>query len=312
MGSSKHWPIAWNASSILLAEPACGTVYSMMARSADISPLSLLLSRVDAVADGAPTADTVPSGFPSLDKLLGGGMRRGDLVVLGGDVSSGKSAFALATALRGSALGYRTVFYSGEMLAERVLERALCIEGRVRVDELRRGTLNDVSRAAVGAAAVRIRDVLPLVVRVPPDGVAGIASEIGQRDDVDLVIIDGLEGLLPGTRGSEEERAAVVRRTKQLALDCDVAVLLTAALPRLAARDDMRPVIDDFGAESAVKERADVVLALFREAMYDTARDIEGATELLVRKNRNGSTGYVDLYFYAAWMRFEDMLDPDR
>jgi replicative DNA helicase len=54
------------------------------------------------------------------------------------------------------------------------------------------------------------------------------------------------------------------------------------------------------------------VLALFREGMYDSARGIEGATELLVRKNRNGDTGYVDLYFYAQWMRFEDMLDPDR
>src|SRR3979411_1907148 len=46
--------------------------------------------------------------------------------------------------------------------------------------------------------------------------------------------------------------------------------------------------------------------------MYDSARGIEGATELLVRKNRNGGIGYVDLYFYAQWMRFEDMLDPDR
>ena len=56
-----------------------------MARGTDISPLSLLLARLDAVADGARSPDTVPSGFPSLDKLLGGGLRRGDLIVLGGD-----------------------------------------------------------------------------------------------------------------------------------------------------------------------------------------------------------------------------------
>ena len=55
-----------------------------MTRSADISPLSVLLSRVDAVADGSASRDTVPCGFPSLDKMLGGGFRRGDLIVLGG------------------------------------------------------------------------------------------------------------------------------------------------------------------------------------------------------------------------------------
>src|ERR1700712_4443135 len=128
-----------------------------MARGSDISPLSLLLGRVDAVADGAFPADTVPSGYPSLDKLLGGGLRRGDLVVLGGDGGSGKSAFSLAVALRVAQGGNETVFYSGEMLPDRVLERALAIEGRTRVDDLRGGTLDEATRVGVGGAALRLR-----------------------------------------------------------------------------------------------------------------------------------------------------------
>jgi replicative DNA helicase len=283
-----------------------------MLRGADISPLSLLLGRVDAVADGASPADTVPSGFPSLDKLLGGGLRRGDLVVLGGDVSSGKSAFALAIALRVAQERHDTLFYSGEMLPDRVLERVLAIEGRTKVDDLRRGTLDEVTRAGVGAAAVRLRDDLPIVERAPVGGVAAIAEEISALRGMELVVVDGLHALLPGTRETEEEAATAIRALKQLALDARVAVLVTAPLPGLSAREDHRPTLDDFGAQGAVKERADVVLALFREGMYDSARGIEGATELLVRKNRNGGTGYVDLYFYAQWMRFEDMLDPDR
>jgi replicative DNA helicase len=283
-----------------------------MPRGADISPLSLLLGRVDAVADGAAPIDTVPSGFSSLDKLLGGGLRRGDLIVLGGDVGSGKSALALAVALRVAQQHRSTIFYSGEMVVDRVLERALAIEGRTRVDDLRRGTLDEVMRAGVGAAAVRLRDELPIVERVPAGGLPAIAEEISALHGLELVVLDGLQALIPGTRDSAEEEATAVRALKQLALDARVAVLLTAPVPALTAREDRRPTLDDFGAHGAVKERADVVLSLFREGMYDSARGIEGATELLVRKNRNGGTGYVDLYFYAQWMRFEDMLDPDR
>jgi len=73
-----------------------------------------------------------------------------------------------------------------------------------------------------------------------------------------------------------------------------------------------RPTIEDFGALGSIRQHSDIILAIYREEMYDPGFGIEGATELLVRKNRNGSTGYADLYFYSKWMRFEDMLDPDR
>lgn len=283
-----------------------------MARSTDISPISQLLSRVDAIADGAPALDTIPSGFHSIDHVLGGGMRRGDLLVLGGDVGSGKSALALAVALRVGLQHVNTVFYSGEMTPERVMERALAIEGRVRIDDLRQGTLDDQARSAVGAAAVRLRESLPPIEDVPAGGVRALAAALETRPDVELVVVDALESLVVGARPRDEELAQAVLELKTLALRRNVAILTTSQLPGLVPREDRRPHLDDFGALGAVKHHADVILALFREGMYDPQRDIEGATELLVRKNRNGATGYVDLYFYAQWMRFEDMLDPDR
>lgn len=238
-------------------------------------------------------------------------MRQGDLIVLGGDVGSGKSAFALAVALRIAQRRERVAFYSGEMTTDRLLERVLSIEGRVRVDDLRSGVVNEVARASVGAAAVRMRDTLPRFDVIPHGGVGALLERL-EGEDVDLFVLDSLQSLVQGTRDTDEELAEAVRRLKAFAIRQRVAVFATAQLPHLTARDDRRPQLDDFGALGAVKHHADIVLALFREDMYDRRREIEGATELLVRKNRNGATGYVDLYFYAHWMRFEDMVDPDR
>lgn len=285
-----------------------------MPRGTDISPLSLLLARIDAAGDADTTRpeSAVASGFPSLDRMLGGGLRRGDLIVLGGAVSSGKSALALAIALRASHEGRRAAFYTGEMSVERVLERTLAIEGRARMDDLQRGTLDDATRASVGAAAIRLRESLPVIDRLPAGGIEALAEELRASTRLDLVIVDPLEMLATGRMTAAEELATAVRRLKALAVDLDCAILVTAHLPGLGPREDPRPTLDDFGALGAVREHADVVLGLFREGMYDATRALEGATELIVRKARHGTTGYVDLYFYAQWMRFEDMLDPDR
>jgi replicative DNA helicase len=275
------------------------------------SSLPELLGQIDAIAEGAPDSDTIATGFPSLDRSIGGGFRRGDLVVLGGDVGSGKSALALAIALR-SAERHAVAYFSGEMTPQRLMERVLAMEGRVRIDELRQGALDELARARVGAAVIRLRERLPRFGRLSIDTDTGLADGWEETGVPDLVIIDSIQGIGAGRRDAAEEQASTVRALKALALDAGIAILATAQLPQLATRPDRRPQLDDFGALGAVKHHADIVLALYRESMYDAARDVEGATELLVRKNRHGSTGYVDLYFYAQWMRFEDMLDPDR
>src|SRR5437868_459700 len=196
-----------------------------MTRSPDISPLSVLLSRVDAVTDGLTSRDTIACGFPSLDKMIGGGFRRGDLVVLGGDVGSGKSALALAIALR-AAMHHRSVFVSGEMLPERIHERALAIEGRARVDDLRRGSLSDATRAQVGAAAVRLRDHLP-VIEASHGGVADLPPLLDGLPDTELLVVDQIDGLGSTDRRMAEEGAAAIKALKSLALERRVAILAT-------------------------------------------------------------------------------------
>jgi replicative DNA helicase len=129
---------------------------------------------------------------------------------------------------------------------------------------------------------------------------------------VRLVVVDAIQALAAPDRPLDEGIAAAVRALKMLAIRADVAILATSHLPGLARdRRDPRPTLDDFGALQSVKQTADLVLGLFREEMYGGAHNVEGATELLALKNRNGATGYVDLYFYSQWMRFEDLLEPD-
>jgi replicative DNA helicase len=285
----------------------------MTLRRSDEPPLEALVARIDATGPGATAPDTVPSGFPSLDRMLAGGFRRQDLVVLAGDVGSGKSALALGIAVRAALAGVPTLYLSGEMSPARVMERALAIEGRASVDDLRQGRLDVATRAAVGAAAVRLRDV-PLLVRpLIGTGFDEISSSLDQVPGRRLVVVDSLQ-LTPPPRPAArlaERVALAVRALKGLAVEHDLAVLALSQLPaHRAERADPRPRLEDLGAFGAIKQNADLVLGIYREEMYRPGSGVEGATELIVAKNRNGPTGFVDLYFYPRWLRFEDMLDP--
>jgi len=260
---------------------------------------------LEAIAGGKAPHDTVATGFPSVDNALGGGFRRGDLVVLGGEVGSGKSALTLAIATRASESGTKTRFLSGEMDQTRAAERALAIEARVRVDDLRRGNLDDESRGRLEAAARRLEQQFPSFGSIDAGGAAALEQDTARLRSIDLLIIDPLQSLATGTRTLDEDLAAAARALKRIAVEYDLCVV---------ARDrkDPRPQLDDFGALGSLKQFADVVLGLYRHEMYESAPDVDGATELLVLKNRNGARGYVDLFFYKQWMRFEDMLEPDR
>lgn len=268
---------------------------------------------IEMITSGTAPRDTISVGFPSVDNALGGGLRRGDLVVLGGEVGSGKSAFALAAALRASESGARVRFLSGEMELPRAAERAVAIEARVRIDDLRRGTLDEEARERLTDVVSRLEQNFPSFGAIDGSGVGSIEQHASRLTGIDMLVIDPLQSLATGATLLEEETAAAIRALKRIATDRDICVLVTSHLPTFTRdRKDPRPQLDDFGALGAAKQFADVVLGLYRHEMYDTAPDVDGATELLVLKNRNGARGYVDLYFYKQWMRFEDMLEPDR
>jgi replicative DNA helicase len=290
----------------------------------DISPLTRLVSqlaaRMDANDSAAPHAgppladDMVPSGFQTLDLALGGGFRRGDLVVLGGDHSSGCSALALTMAQR-AALGPsrqrgRALLVSTEQLPSRIHERLLAAESRVSLDHLRLGAVSEEEHIRLAAAALALRDRVPVVETLSSGQVADVATALDASPGTALVVVDALGGFVHGSGGLDDALAQAVLEFKRLALKRQVVVLLTTHLAALdRSRRDLRPRLEDFGMRGAVGAHADVVLGLYREELYEADLGVAGAAELAVLKHRDGARGYVDLYFDGRFVRFEDVLD---
>src|SRR5258705_13208913 len=201
------------------------------ARRFEKSPsLDNLVERVDAQRPGEITGDTIPTGFGSLDKLLGGGLRRRDLILLGGDIGSGKSALALGIALRVAQQSVGVAYLSGEMNEERLMERALAIEGRVAVDELRAATLNDQTRAGVGGAAVRLRGSPLSFLPLAGEDFESAFERLDPLRQIGLVVVDYLQLVPPPTaRTTQDEDTALVQRHPQAApLARQVAALVGA------------------------------------------------------------------------------------
>jgi replicative DNA helicase len=191
-----------------------------------------------------------------------------------------------------------------------VYDRALAIESRVRYDQLRSNSLDDNARNQVALAAAKLRTQAPVIRQIPDGGVPAVSDVLIEHLGMQLLIIDPIQWLLNGENPLDEQVARVARDLKALALHRSLAILAVTSL-RAATRDrpDPRPRLDDLGALGALKQHADVVLGLFREEMYSDLRDVQGAAELHVLKNRNGALGYADLYFYKESLRFEDVVD---
>ena len=271
------------------------------------SPLERVLARFDGRGEVAGADTMVATGFESLDQGIGGGFRRGDLVVLGGDDGTGTSSLALGIALRSMP---RALLITGEMAEERVFERALAISVRVPVQSLRIGVLTEEEQARVTMTAPALREWSPSVDTITLGGTDALWASHDRAPSAPLVVVDGIESLLGRDFDTDDALAGIVRELKRFALERNVAVLAVSHLPALdRKRQDRRPRLGDFGARGAAGVHADLVLGLFREEMYDGELGVTGAAELSILKNRDGDVGYVDLYFSAECLRFQDMAE---
>lgn len=286
-----------------------------MSHESDISPLTRLVARIDRMSANQYPPDSplpndqviVPSGFPSLDRALGGGFRRGDLIAIGGDDSAGCSTLLLAIALRAST---RTLLLSSEMPAERVYERALSMSAKVPLESIQLGNVSPDERTRLATAALALRNRIPVVETITNDSLQEISAAIEASQGSPIVIVDALEGMLQRDHLHSEALTHSVLTLKRLALKHNIAVILATHLPNLdRQRPDRRPRLADFGLGGSIGSHADLVLGLFREELYDGDLGVTGGAELLILKHRHGPRSYVDLYFDSRFGRFEDVLE---
>lgn len=272
--------------------------------------LSSILQRL-ANDDGhaLPAPDLVTTGYPSLDRLLAGGLRRGELAVLGGDAGAGKTALALGIAIRAAVVGNPVLILTHESSVARLWERLVTAESGVSQIGVRTGVLPHGSRDALKSAADVLRR-LPITVETAPHTPALLGERLEGADLQPLVIIDGLAGLDQPPRPVAEAHAQVVRLAKRVAVEQHAALLLTAPLVTDRALSlPPRPTLSDFGVLGAAASVADVVLGIFREALYDDAPDVAGAFEVHVLKHRSAPCTFTDLYIEPGAGRVEDLIE---
>jgi replicative DNA helicase len=257
----------------------------------------------------------VPTGFRGIDEKTSG-LQPGDLIVIAGRPSMGKTALALNIARNASLeTGEPAAIFSLEMSKEQLSLRMLSAEARIDSSRMRGGFLSERDLARINRAAGALYDI-PIYI---DDSPAISALEIRAKTrrmkmdkGVGLVVIDYLQ-LMRGRASAERrdlEISEISRSLKALAKELNIPVVALSQLNRkVEDRTNKRPVLSDLRESGAIEQDADVILFIYRDEVYHKEEDNpnKGIAELILAKQRNGPIGAVKLAFLETYTRFEDL-----
>lgn len=268
------------------------------------------------------------TGFPDLDKLLGGGLQRSDMVVLAARPSLGKSTLAFNIARHAAQQGSVVGIFSLEMSSEQIGMRLLSSEANVDNFRLRVGLLSESEERSLLDAIGALSDLPLYVDDTPIQGIVemrGKARRLQAERGLDLLIIDYLQLISGGGRidNRVQEMGEISRSLKGLARDLDIPVLACSQLSRaVEQRTNHRPLLSDLRESGSIEQDADVVAFIYREDVYTSKEEWDkknptdpypqNIAEIIVSKHRNGPLGTVPLYFRNDLVRFESLDSPTR
>jgi replicative DNA helicase len=260
----------------------------------------------------------VPTGFADLDRKTAG-LQPGDLVIVAGRPSMGKTALALNLAEH-AALEAATgvAVFSLEMSKEQLVFRLLCSEARVDQSKVRAGFAAERDYPKLAIAAERLAEAPIYIDDTPALSVLELRAKARRlrrerEANLGLVVVDYLQ-LMRGIAGDsrEQEISSISRSLKALAKELGVPVVALSQLNRqVESRADKKPVMADLRESGAIEQDADVILFLYRPWVYDPKNADEREAEVIIGKQRNGPTGTVPLTFFAEYTRFENRAEEE-
>jgi len=257
----------------------------------------------------------VSSGFSDLDNMTAG-FQPSDLIILAARPSMGKTSFALDIA-RYVSLHEKipTAMFSLEMSKQQLGVRLLCSQARVDSSKVRTGYLAKSDWPKVHEAGSKLSEAKMFIDDSAALSVLDVrarARRLAAEQPLGLIIIDYLQ-LMHGRGGTESrqlEVSDISRGLKALAKEINVPIIALSQLSRaVEGRTDKRPMLSDLRESGSIEQDADVVMFIYRDVVYNPETDDPGKTEILVRKQRNGPIGDIQLHFENQFTRFFDRAD---
>lgn len=279
--------------------------------------LTQVVERIETLysRDNASDVTGIATGFTDLDSMTSG-LQPGDLVIVAGRPSMGKTAFSVNIAEHVALEVNKPVaIFSMEMGGTQLAMRMIGSVGRLNQHTLRTGKLEDDDWSRMTHALGRLNDA-PIFI----DETAALNSlELRSRarrlhrqnDGLGLIVIDYIQLMSSvSTKGGENratEISEISRSLKSLAKELHVPVIALSQLNRsLEQRPNKRPIMSDLRESGAIEQDADLILFIYRDEVYNPDSQDKGKAEIIIAKQRNGPIGKIDLTFRGEYTRFEN------
>jgi len=320
IAGSAYSPEGQSASDILdFAERSIFDISEQGAhRRGGFSPLKTLLTRavdrIDTLFRSESAITGVSTGFKDLDDMTSG-LQAGDLVIVAGRPSMGKTSLAMNIA-ESTAVGSKlpVAIFSMEMPGEQLAMRMMASLGRINAHKVRTGKLEDDDWPRLTHAIGMLAEAPMFIDDTPaltPLELRTRARRLKREHGLGLIVIDYLQ-LMQAPESSENratEISGITRSLKGLAKELSVPVIALSQLNRsLEQRPNKRPVMSDLRESGAIEQDADVILFIYRDEVYNEDSQDKGTAEIIIGKQRNGPTGKVKLTFLGEYTRFENYI----